>query len=82
MTTVIKIIGVDCPNCQKVEEIARKAAESMGIEAEYIKLRKPNEWLKYNIITTPGLVINEKLVSSGRIPTIAEVSTWLADSLM
>jgi hypothetical protein len=39
------------------------------------------EIMTYNIMSTPGLVINEKVVSTGRIPTPAEVTTWLADAL-
>jgi len=82
MTTTIKILGIGCSNCQKVEEVAQKAAAYMNIEAEYFKLKNPSEWTDYNILSTPGLVINEKLVCAGRIPSMAEVSTWLADAQM
>jgi len=77
----IKILGPGCANCKRLEEIARKAATNMGVEAEFIKVTAYNDILAYNILSTPGLVINEKVVSSGRIPAPASVTTWLADAL-
>lgn len=77
----IKILGSGCPNCKKVEAIARQAAQTMGLEAEFVKVTDYNQIMEYNITSTPGLVINEKLVCSGRIPTVAEVTTWLANTL-
>ena len=77
----IKILGSGCANCKRLEQIARKVVEDMALDAEVIKVTDPNDILKYNILSTPGLVINEKVVSSGRIPGPAEVTTWLADAL-
>jgi small redox-active disulfide protein 2 len=77
----VKILGSGCPNCKKVEAIARQAADMLGVEAEFIKVTDYNQIMEYNILSTPGLVIDEKLVSAGRIPNPAEVTTWLADAL-
>lgn len=77
----IKVLGSGCANCKRVEQIARKAVADLAIEAEIIKVTEYPEIMKYNILSTPGLVVNEKVVSSGRIPTPAEVTTWLADAL-
>ncbi len=77
----IKVLGSGCENCKKVEAIARKAVLSMGVEAEVVKVTDWNDIRKYPILATPGLVINEKLVCGGRIPTEPEVTTWLADAL-
>ncbi len=77
----IKVLGPGCNNCKNVEAVARKAAASLGIEAEFVKVTDWAEIKKYPILSTPGLVINEKLVSGGRIPSEAEVVTWLADAL-
>jgi len=77
----IKILGSGCPNCKKVEAIARQAAETMGLQAEFIKVTDYNKIMEYNILSTPGLVVNEKVVCSGRIPTPAEVTTWVTNAL-
>jgi len=77
----IKVLGSGCPNCKKVEGIVRQTIAKMGLEAEVIKVTDYAEMIQYNIMSTPGLVVNEKLVSAGKIPTEAQVTTWLADAL-
>lgn len=77
----IKVLGSGCANCKRVEQIARTVVTDMALEAEIIKVTEYPEIMKYNIMSTPGLVVNEKVVSSGRIPTQAEVTTWLTDAL-
>jgi small redox-active disulfide protein 2 len=77
----IKVLGSGCANCKRVEQIAHKVLSDMGIEAEVIKVTDYNDITAYNILSTPGLVINEKVVSTGRIPSLAEVTTWLANAL-
>lgn len=79
--TIIKILGSGCANCKRVEQITHKVITDMGIEAEVIKVTDYAEIMAYNIMSTPGLVINEKLVSTGRIPTPAEITTWLTNPL-
>jgi small redox-active disulfide protein 2 len=78
---VIKVLGSGCPNCKKVEETARRAASSLGMEAEFEKVTDYARIAAYPILSTPGLVVNERLVCSGRIPQEAEVMTWLTDAL-
>jgi small redox-active disulfide protein 2 len=77
----IKILGPGCANCKRLEEIARKAASDMNVTAEFAKVTDYNDILAYDVVSTPGLVINEKLVSSGRIPSPASVSAWIADAM-
>jgi small redox-active disulfide protein 2 len=78
----IKILGSGCANCKNVEANARQAAAELSIEATFIKVTDYKDIMAYNILSTPGLVINEKVVCAGRIPTPAEVTTWLADAEM
>ena len=74
----VKILGTGCPNCKKLEAVAREAAASAGIEADFVKVTDMKAIMAYDLLATPGLVIDEKLVSSGRIPTQDEVRQWLA----
>jgi small redox-active disulfide protein 2 len=78
----IKILGSGCPNCKKLEALTRQAVEQLSIEAEVVKVTDYNEITAYNIMSTPGLVINEKVVSSGRIPSPAEITTFLTNALV
>jgi len=78
----VKVLGPGCDNCKKLEMIARQAVGSMGFEAEIIKVEDYAQIMKYPILSTPGLVINEKLVCAGRIPSVAEVTSWLANAAM
>jgi small redox-active disulfide protein 2 len=77
----IKVLGPGCANCKKVEAVARQATAGLGLEAEFLKVPNYADIMKYPILSTPGLVINEQLVCAGRIPTPAEVTTWLANAL-
>ena len=73
----VKILGSGCANCRKLEAVAREAAAGARLEAEFVKVTDMNEILAYDILSTPGLVIDGKVVSSGRIPTVAEVQAWM-----
>jgi len=77
----IKILGSGCANCKNVESVACKAVADLAIEAEVIKVTDYKDIIAYNIMSTPGLVIDEKLVSAGRIPSAVEVTTWLMTAL-
>ena len=77
----IKVLGSGCANCKRLEQIARKVIDNMAMEAEVIKVTDYADIMAYNVLSTPGLVVNEKLVSTGRIPSEAEVTTWLTDAL-
>ena len=77
----IKVLGPGCANCKRLEQIARKVVSDLAVEAEVIKITDYSEIMSYDILSTPGLVINEKVVSSGRIPSPAEVTTWVTTAL-
>ena len=63
----IKILGSSCENCKRLAWLAERAVNHLAIEAQIIKVTDYPEIMKYNVMSTPGLVINEKLVSAGRI---------------
>ncbi len=78
----IKILGSGCANCKRLEQITHKVVESMALEAEVIKVTDYADIMAYNILSTPGLVVNEKVVSNGRIPSEAEITTFLTNALV
>ncbi len=73
----VKILGSGCANCRKLEAVAREAASAAHVEAEFVKVTDVQQIMTYSRLSTPGLVVNEKLVCSGRIPSLAEVQKWL-----
>jgi small redox-active disulfide protein 2 len=77
----IKVLGSGCENCKRLAWLAERAANHLGVEAQVIKVTDYNEIMKYDVLSTPGLVINEKLVASGRVPSEAEITTFLTDAL-
>jgi small redox-active disulfide protein 2 len=78
----IKILGSGCPNCKKLEALTRQAVDQLAIDADVTKVTNYSDIMAYNIMSTPGLVINEKVVSTGRIPSPAEITTFLTNALM
>ena len=77
----IKVLGSGCANCKRVEQIVHKVVDNLSLETEVIKVTDYKEIMAYNILSTPGLVINEKVVSTGRIPSEAEITTFLTSAL-
>jgi len=83
----IKVLGPGCRNCQVLAQNAVEALEAVAegqpeeFEATILKVTEREDIMKYPIMFTPGLVINEKLVSAGRIPSVDEIKDWLAQAL-
>ena len=77
----IKVLGSGCANCKRLEQLTRKVVDQLGVEAEVIKVTDPTKYADYDVMSTPGLVINEKTVSSGRIPSIGEITSFVTSAL-
>lgn len=75
----IKILGVGCPKCRKLEEKVKEVINKNSINATVEKVTDINEMIKYNIMITPGLVINEKLKSYGNIPKDEQILNWIKE---
>jgi small redox-active disulfide protein 2 len=73
----IKILGGGCANCKRLEQITRKVAEDNKLEAEFDHVTDYAEIMKFGVMSTPALVVDGKVLSSGRIPSEAEVAGWL-----
>jgi small redox-active disulfide protein 2 len=77
----VKILGTGCPNCKRLEKVTRQALAELGAEAMVTKVTDMVDILSYNISATPGLVIDGKVVSYGRVPTKAEAMSLIATAL-
>jgi small redox-active disulfide protein 2 len=77
----IKILGSGCARCHQLEKTAREVVNELGIEADIEKVRDVKKIMEYPILSTPGLVIDEKVVSAGRVPSKAEMTTLITTAL-
>jgi small redox-active disulfide protein 2 len=75
----IKILGSGCANCKRLEQEVNTALTENGFDFELIKVTDYVDMMAYGILSTPGLVINETLVSAGRIPKREQIVAWAAD---
>ena len=73
----IEILGTGCPKCQELEQLARKAVNEKGINAEIVKIDKMEDIIEFGIMTTPAIVINGEIKAAGRIVTIDEIKAWI-----
>ncbi|MCJ7769427.1 MAG: thioredoxin family protein [Dehalococcoidales bacterium] len=77
----IKVLGPGCARCHQLEQTAKDVVKELGIDADIDYVKDIKKIMEYPILTTPGLVINEKLVCSGRVPSKAEVATFITTAL-
>jgi len=73
----IEILGTGCPQCKKLAKITEQAANELGIDCNIKKITDIRDILKYKVMTTPTLVINNELKASGRVPSIDEIKKIL-----
>jgi small redox-active disulfide protein 2 len=74
----IKILGTGCSQCKALEKLTREVVEKNGINATITKVEDIMDIMKYNIMSTPALVVNEKVEIKGRVPSAAEIKQILS----
>jgi small redox-active disulfide protein 2 len=74
---IIEVLGPGCDNCKRLEANVREAVMMAGVEAEIIKVTDYAEIAAHGVLSTPGLVIDGKVVSAGRIPSAGNIAVWL-----
>ena len=74
----IQILGTGCPKCKKMAENAEAAAEELQLEYEISKVTKIQEIMKYGVMVTPALVIDNEVKIAGKVPSVDEVKTMLS----
>lgn len=75
----IKVLGPGCANCVKLEQICKEVVTENNIPAQIEKITDRNTFMDYGVLMTPGLVVNNKVLSSGKIPLKATLEHWLLD---
>jgi small redox-active disulfide protein 2 len=76
----IKILGPGCRNCQNLERATREALDALGLEATVEKVEDVADIVGYGVMATPGLVVDEHVLVSGRVPSAAEIRELLAEA--
>ncbi len=82
MDIEIKVLGPGCGSCKRLYAEAQKAVDQFGSPATITKVEDIKDIMAYKILATPALVINGEIKSAGRIPSAAEITTWLATAAM
>lgn len=77
----IKVLGTGCAKCENLEQNTKKAVAELNLDATIEKVEDIQEIMKYGILSTPGLIINEKTVLSGRVPKIDELKELISTSI-
>lgn len=77
----IQVLGSGCANCHKVEALAKQAVSQLGLEAQVEMVTDVREIMRYGVMNTPGLVIDGRVVSTGRIPALSQITTMITTAL-
>ena len=73
----LEILGTGCAKCTKLEELTRKAASELGIDAEITKVKEVKDIMNYGVMITPALVVDGEVKSSGKLPSVEEIKGWI-----
>lgn len=73
----IKVLGSGCANCHKVEELTRQAVTQLNVPANVELVTDMQTIMRYGVMSTPAIVINDKVVSTGRVPALSQIVTMI-----
>jgi small redox-active disulfide protein 2 len=76
----IIILGTGCPNCIKLENLCKEIVAEKNLEANIEKVTDMNKFMDYGVMLTPGLVVNGKVLSQGKIPVKNTLEHWLEEA--
>lgn len=76
----IKILGTGCPSCLNTEKVVKEAVNELNIDAEIIKVTDIMKIMSYDVMSTPAIVVNEKVLIKGRVPSKEEIKAILVDN--
>lgn len=74
---IVKILGMGCPKCKRLEQLAKEAAQELNVEATFVKVDTLDGIMAYGVTSTPALVIDEVVKVSGRLPSKDEIKVWM-----
>jgi small redox-active disulfide protein 2 len=77
----IKVLGTGCPKCKTLEKTTREVVSEMNIEANISKVEDIMKIMEYGVMHTPALVVNEKVVFSGRVPSANEIKELITKNV-
>jgi small redox-active disulfide protein 2 len=75
--TVIKVLGTGCPSCKATVKLITDVAQANGVDVTVEKVEDIQDIMRYGVMSTPGVVIDEKVVHAGGVPTRAKVEGWM-----
>lgn len=73
----IKVLGTGCANCKNTVQLIESVANALGVSIQLEKVESLPEIMRYGVMSTPGVVIDGKVVHTGSVPTRAQVESWL-----
>ena len=78
---VIKILGSGCPNCKRLEQLTQEVTKEMGVNATFEKVQDIQKIMSYGIMSTPALVIDEKVKIYGKVPNKEVIKKYIEEEL-
>lgn len=78
---IVKILGSGCSSCNQLEKNAKEAIATLGVQAEFVKVKDFKEIAAYGVLRTPALVVNEEVLSFGKVLPASEIEKLLKDKI-